>query len=194
VSAQHAAPIPSDDEDLRAIGSRIEQLLEELTVVAPPGVHRRVEELVGLVTDLHGAGLARVLTIAADEPTVLRRVLADDLLASLLVVHGLHPEDLETRVAAAIESVRPYLHSHGGDVEIVEVDAATGVVRLRAVGSCDGCPSSAVTLEKTVRSAVEAAAPEIARLEVDGLEPAAPVVPPAPVQLGRKPEVAVGAG
>jgi Fe-S cluster biogenesis protein NfuA len=181
--------VSADDEDLRAIGSRIEQLLDELTVVAPPGVHRRVEELVGLITDLHGAGLARVLTLAADQPELVHRIMADDLIASLLVVHGLHPEDLETRVAAAIESVRPYLHSHGGDVEIVDVDASSGVVRLRAVGSCDGCPSSAITLEKTVRSAVEAAAPEIARLEVEGLEPAAPVVPPTPVQLGRKPEV-----
>jgi len=188
VSAQHAAPISSEDEDLRAIGSRIEQLLDELAVVAPPGVHRRVEELVGVITDLHGAGLARVLSLAADQPAFLRRVVEDDLIASLLVVHGLHPEDLAARVEAAVESVRPYLHSHGGDVEIVEVDATAGVVRLRAVGSCDGCPSSAVTLEKTVRSAVEAAAPELTRLLVEGLEPAAP---PAPVQLGRKPE-AVG--
>ncbi len=183
----------AEEEDLRAIGNRIEQLLDELKVVAPPGVHRRVEELVGVITDLHGAGLARVLSLAADQPAFLRRVVGDDLLASLLVVHGLHPEDLATRVAAAVESVRPYLHSHGGDVEIMEVDEAAGLVRLRAVGSCDGCPSSAVTLEKTVRSAVEAAAPELVRLEVEGLEPAKPVVPPAPVHLTRKPEVAVGA-
>ena len=191
MSAAQPLAAPHHEEDLRAIGGRIEQLLEELTVVAPPGVHRRVEELVGLVTDLHGAGLARILFLAADQPALLQRVMGDDLVASLLVVHGLHPEDLATRVAAAVESVRPYLHSHGGDVEIIEVDAAAGVVRLRAVGSCDGCPSSAVTLEKTVRSAVEAAAPELARLEVEGLEPAAPAVPPAPVQLSRKPE-AVG--
>lgn len=185
--------VSAEENDLRAVGNRIEQLLDELRVVAPPGVHRRVEELVGLITDLHGAGLARVLELAADQPVLLRRVVEDDLVASLLVVHGLHPEDLETRVAAAVESVRPYLHSHGGDVEIVEVDAAAGLVRLRAVGSCDGCPSSAVTLEKTVRSAVEAAAPELARLEVEGLEAAKPAVPPAPVQLSRKPEAAVGA-
>lgn len=191
MSAAPSTAAPSEEEDLRAIGGRIEQLLDELTVVAPPGVHRRVEELVGLVTDLHGAGLARILVLAADEPALLRRVLEDDLIASLLVVHGLHPEDLATRVEAAVESVRPYLHSHGGDVEVVEVDAVCGVVRLRAVGSCDGCPSSAVTLERTVRSAVEAAAPELARLDVEGLEPVVPVVPPAPVQLSRKPE-AVG--
>jgi len=190
VSAAQGTADAHQEEDLRAVGARIEQLLDELGVVAPPGVHRRVEELAGLITDLHGAGLARVLMLAAGDPAFLRRLVEDDLIASLLVVHGLHPEDLATRVAAAVESVRPYLHSHGGDVEIVEVDVAAGAVRLRAVGSCDGCPSSAVTLERTVRSAVEAVAPELARLEVEGLEPP---VPPAPVQLGRKPQAAVGA-
>ena len=66
--------------------------------------------------------------------------------------------------------MRPYLGSHGGDVELLDV-TADGVVRLRMLGSCDGCPSSAVTLKLAVEGAIEAAAPEITAIEVE--EPAA---------------------
>ena len=62
-------------------------------------------------------------------------------MAGLLLVHGLHPYDVQTRVARALDSVRPYLGSHGGDVELLGVDAE-GVVTLRMLGNCDGCPSS----------------------------------------------------
>jgi Fe-S cluster biogenesis protein NfuA/nitrite reductase/ring-hydroxylating ferredoxin subunit len=68
-------------------------------------------------------------------------------------------------VESALESVRPYLGTHGGDVELLEVNDE-GVVRLRLLGSCDGCPSSSVTLELAVESAVEAAAPEVTSIEV----------------------------
>ncbi len=49
--------------------------------------------------------------------------------------------------SAALDSVRPYLGSHGGDVELLGVDEDAGAVHLRLLGSCDGCPSSAVTLQ-----------------------------------------------
>ena len=104
-----------------------------------------------LVTDLYGAGLERMLEILAEagrlDQVALDALAADDLVASLLLVHGLHPHDVGTRVAAALDSVRPYLGSHGGDVELLGVDA-DGVVRLRLLGSCDGCPSSSVTLPR----------------------------------------------
>ncbi len=91
-------------------------------------------------------------------------------------MHGLHPYPVETRVEAALARVRPYLGSHGGDVELLGVDEA-GVVRLRLLGSCDGCPSSAVTLQLAVEGAVEDAAPEIRGIEVE--TPRKPVGPPA---------------
>ena len=73
------------------------------------------------------------------------RLLNDELLSSLLVLHGLHPRDVADRVSDALEKVRPYLGSHGGDVELISVDEASGVVKLRLGGSCDGCPSSMVS-------------------------------------------------
>lgn len=155
--------------DLRAVGERIGVLLEASSahgVVA----RERSEELVRLVADLYGAGLGRVLDIVYDvgrlDAEVLDALAADDLVASLLMVHGLHPHDVTTRVEKALEQVRPYLGSHGGDVELLGV-GEDGVVRLRLLGSCDGCASSSVTLQLAVEGAVEAAAPEVTGIEVD---------------------------
>ncbi len=158
----------SRSEQLRATGERIDALLDASSsggVVA----RERAEELVRLVADLYGAGLERVLTIVDDagqlDDEVLAALAADDVVASLLLVHGLHPYDVTTRVEQALEGVRPYLGSHGGDVELLEVDE--DIVRLRLLGSCDGCPSSSVTLKLAVEGAIEAAAPEITAIEVD---------------------------
>lgn len=160
---------PDEDPDhLRAAGDRIQTLLD---ASGAGGVlaRERAEGLVRLVADLYGAGLARVLDLLREQglyDQVQAALVDDDLVASLLLVHGLHPQDVTTRVEAALNSVRPYLGSHGGDVELVGV-SADGVVGLRLLGSCDGCPSSSVTLTLAVEEAVRAAAPETTSIEVD---------------------------
>ena len=73
-------------------------------------------------------------------------------MGGLLLLHGLHPLDLEARVRQALDKVRPYLRSHGGNVELLGVDE--GVVRLRLEGSCHGCPSSAATMRQTIEEAI----------------------------------------
>ena len=150
---------------LRATGERIDALLAA-TGSGGAAARERAEELVRLTADLYGAGLERILDIVYDGgglgDEVLAALAADDLVASLLLVHGLHPYDVAQRVEQALDSVRPYLGSHGGDVELVGV-SDEGVVRLRMLGSCDGCPSSSVTLTLAVESAIEAAAPEVSR-------------------------------
>ncbi len=155
--------------DLRATGERIEALLDASSAHGAMA-RERSEELVRLVADLYGAGLERMLDVLYDsghlDAEALDALAADELVASLLLVHGLHPHDIETRVGRALEEVRPYLGSHGGDVELLGISAA-GVVRLRLLGSCDGCASSAVTLKLAVEGAVAAAAPEVTGIEVD---------------------------
>ena len=154
---------------LQATGERINTLLE---ASAAGGVvaRERAEELVRLVADLYGAGLERVLTILHEGghlgDDMLAALAADELVSSLLLVHDLHPYDVHTRVEQALEGVRPYLGSHGGDVELLEV-TENDVVRLRLLGSCDGCASSSVTLKLAVEGAIEAAAPEVAGIEVE---------------------------
>jgi Fe-S cluster biogenesis protein NfuA/nitrite reductase/ring-hydroxylating ferredoxin subunit len=104
----------------------------------------------------------------AGDPGMAERLATDDLVASLLLVHGLHPHDVHRRVSDALDRVRPYLGSHGGDVDLLEVTGDT--VRLAFTGSCKSCPSSAVTLELAVEDAVRAAAPEISSIEVVAAE------------------------
>ena len=95
--------------------------------MASPPVWERVEEIVRSVVQLYGEGLKRIDEIAAADGAAGERLrsqlAADDLVSSLLILHGLHPKDFETRVREALERVRPYLGSHGGDVEITELDA-----------------------------------------------------------------------
>ena len=136
-------------EDLRSTGERIEALLDASAAHGQVARHR-AEELVRLVTDLYGAGLERLLDIVYEsgrlDAEVLDALAADELVASLLLVHDLHPYDVRTRVQRALDGVRPYLGSHGGDVELLGV-SDDGVVHLQLLGSCEGCPSSSVTLE-----------------------------------------------
>jgi Fe-S cluster biogenesis protein NfuA len=92
----------------------------------------------------------------------------DELVASLLVLHDLHPKDTETRVVEALDQVRPYLGSHAGGVELLGIDQG-GVVHLRLEGSCDGCPSSVQTVKLAIERAIEEAAPEVTAVEVENL-------------------------
>lgn len=146
----------------RGAGERIETLLQA-SAGGGPVARDRAEQLVREVVQLYGAALERTVHLA--DSAMVDEMTRDDLISSLLLVHGLHPHDVETRIRTALDSVRPYLGSHGGDVELIEVTG--GVVRLRLLGSCNSCPSSSVTLESAVQDAVTAAAPETSGIEVE---------------------------
>lgn len=157
------------DSHWRSAGERIQTLLDA-SAVGGPVAAARAEQLVREVVDLYGAALSRVVELLDDAAS--ERLAADDLVASLLLVHGLHPHDVTRRVSHALDTVRPYLGSHGGDVRLVDV--SNGVVRLAFSGSCKSCPSSAVTLELAVQDAVRAAAPEVIAIEVATADAAGP--------------------
>lgn len=170
----HEGPKAGTDQ-LRAVGDRIEMLLEA-SAAGGTAARTRAEDLVACVSGLYGAGLERVLDILHEsgrlDESLLDELADDELVSGLLLVHDLHPYDVETRIGRALDSVRPYLGTHGGDVEFLGIDDE-GVVRLRLLGSCDGCPSSSVTLELAVEGAVQAAAPETTRIDVEASAPAA---------------------
>jgi Fe-S cluster biogenesis protein NfuA/nitrite reductase/ring-hydroxylating ferredoxin subunit len=123
-------------------------------------------ELLGELLDLDAEGLARVLDALAAAPALRDSIVADPVVARMLLVHGLHPVGLDDRVARALDRVRPYLASHGGDVELVSLE--DGVARIRLRGSCDGCAASASTLELAIERSLEEEAPDLLGLEVDG--------------------------
>ncbi len=160
---------PENDAQWRAAGDRIQTLLDACAA-SGAAAYERAQQLVREVVGLYGAGLGRIMQLSelSDDPGLAERLATDDLVASLLLVHSLHPHDVHRRVSDALDRVRPYLGSHGGDVDLLEVtDGLDGqTVRLAFTGSCKSCPSSAVTLELAVEDAVRAAAPEISSIEV----------------------------
>ncbi|MGD9620402.1 MAG: NifU family protein [Mycolicibacterium sp.] len=158
----------ASDAQWRSAGDRIQALLDA-SASGGTVARERAERLVREVTDLYGAGLERLMRLAArSAPEVVDALLADDLVASLLLIHGLHPHSVQRRITDALDTVRPYLGSHGGDVHLLDVVGGpeNRIARLQFSGSCKSCPSSAVTLELTVEDAVRAAAPEISSIEV----------------------------
>jgi Fe-S cluster biogenesis protein NfuA/nitrite reductase/ring-hydroxylating ferredoxin subunit len=164
----------------RTAGDRIQTLLDS-SAANGAVAYERAQQLVREVVGLYGAGLERIMELArasgwdsSQAPDFAERLATDDLVASLLLVHGLHPHDVHRRVSDALDRVRPYLGSHGGDVDLLEVtdDPEGARVLLAFKGSCKSCPSSAVTLELAVEDAVRAAAPEISSIEVVAAEPA----------------------
>jgi Fe-S cluster biogenesis protein NfuA len=172
--------------DLTSVGERLELLLEELRLLEPTA-RQRAEECIRLVTELYGAGLNNIMELLVDngDVAVLDRIVSNGLVHNLLVLHGLHPFEIGSRIDVALDKVRPYLASHGGDVEVLVIDEEVGAITIRLLGSCDGCPSSAVTLKTAVEEAIHQAAPEIAHIIVDGwVEPEAPATP---IELGKKP-------
>lgn len=145
------------------IAGRVEALLGEVT---EPRARERVEELVRLLMEFYGAGLARVVELAG--PDVVEKLATDDLVGSLLILHDLHPLDTATRVQRALDKVRPYLGSHAGGVTLLGVDDDM-VLHLRLEGTCDGCPASMVTVKSAIEGAVTEAAPEIVKVDVEGV-------------------------
>src|SRR5262245_59787745 len=97
--------------------------------------------------EVHGAGIERMMDIIFETAgsDLIDQFGADDMVGSLLLLYGLHPLDIETRILQALDKVRPYLRSHGGNVDLIGVD--DGIVHLQLQGSCNGCASSAMTLK-----------------------------------------------
>ena len=154
--------------------------LEELTA----GLDAAGEELAGALMELYGEGLERIMEAVDDETG--RRLAADGVIGSLLLMHGLYPVPLEDRVREALDSVRPYMESHGGNVELLEVEE--GVARIRLEGHCVGCAASTATLELGIRQALEASAPDLEGLEVEGvLDEPTHAAPPGAILLPMAP-------
>jgi len=176
------------DDDVRAAGDRIEELFDRLQGSADPRTLATAEELLRSVSLLYGSGITRIVELAVDrEPALMDAFVADELVASLMLAVGIHPESLASRVEAALERVRPFLGAHGGDVELLGVDDEEGAVRLRLLGSCDGCPSSAVTLRTAVETAILESAPEVVAIVVDQPDPEPAAAAPVAISLSPKP-------
>src|SRR6266516_4082467 len=160
-----------DLQEQQRRAERIEMLIQEVAEFPDPRARATTEELVQALLDMYGEGLAHILELTAQSEAsgyaLIETFTKNDLLSSLFLLHGLHPVDIETRIARALVDVRPYLKSHGGNVELVKVE--NGVAYLRLEGSCHGCPSSTITLKLAIEEAIYKAAPDLDGLQVEGV-------------------------
>jgi Fe-S cluster biogenesis protein NfuA/nitrite reductase/ring-hydroxylating ferredoxin subunit len=147
--------------DAQGLVAEVERRLEQVESLGDPAAQDAATGIVQALLELYGAGLERIVQAvsAVDDGQLAQALAADELVAHLLMLHGLHPVALRDRVLAALDEVRPYLESHGGDVQLLDIGAST--VRLRLQGSCSGCPSSAMTLKLAIEDGIRKAAPEI---------------------------------
>lgn len=137
------------------------------------------------VEAFHRDPLVHIVTTLKADPAgkaLLFELVDDPGVRAVLGLHGIIRPDPITRGRAALESVRPYLQSHGGDVELVRIEAGAAYVRLQ--GSCNGCSMSAVTLREGVEEALVSGVDEVDRIEVLDDEPTAAFIPLGSV--GRK--------
>ncbi len=151
--------------EFRLQTERVEKLAAKLQSAGDPEIRATALDLVQSVIELHGTALEHMIDCISQTPggeAALDAAVNDDMVASMLLLHGLHPDDIETRVLRGIDKVRPYLQSHGGDVELASVLA--GIVRLVLRGTCGSCPSSSLTLKNAVEDALFEAAPDIVEI------------------------------
>jgi Fe-S cluster biogenesis protein NfuA/nitrite reductase/ring-hydroxylating ferredoxin subunit len=162
-------------EEAQQLVERVQELQARLESSADSPSRDLAEELTSAVVQMYGAGLERIvasLTAAGPEGERIASSLAgDSLVATLLLIHDLHPVPLEQRVQAALDLVRPYMESHGGNVELLSIEH--GLARIHLRGSCSDCSASSVTLELAVKQALEDMAPDLLGLEVEGVAPQA---------------------
>jgi Fe-S cluster biogenesis protein NfuA/nitrite reductase/ring-hydroxylating ferredoxin subunit len=157
------------DAEARDRVAKLEALLEDVESLEDPVARDKATAVVQALVELYGAGLERIVSEIAERDgggELADAMAGDELVSHLLLLHDLHPVPLEARVLGALEEVRPYLESHGGDVELLGVE--DGVVRLRMEGTCSGCPSSSATLKLAIEEAIHKAAPDVDAVEAEG--------------------------
>jgi Fe-S cluster biogenesis protein NfuA len=161
-----------DDKDFQQKVQRIGELVGELENIADPEARTSAKALVQLLLDLHATGLERVMEIVAQNGDAGQQVIdslgRDPLVSSLLVLYNLHPLDLETRVAQAVETVRPKVRKAGGELELL--GNRDGVVRLNLQVTGRACASTAKTLKAMVEDALCESAPDVSHVVIEGLE------------------------
>src|SRR5262245_30147467 len=161
--------VGSMDVELKERMRKIEVLAGRLKMEADTETRACALELLQELMEFHAAGLDRLMEIVAGSDagwSIIGIFGRDEIVSQLLLLHGLHPVDLQTRVVDALDKVRPYLLSHRGNVELIEIQG--GTVRLRLIGSCNGCPSSSVTLRTAIEKAIHDAAPDVVSIECEG--------------------------
>lgn len=175
------------DSSLATLGPLLDRLEELLSAVEEldAGVRDCLFELLDGVDAVHRLAITRLADALGQD---LRRLRQEDAAIDwLFEAYGVGVDDVQA-ASSALEQVRPYLHEHGGEVEVLSVQH--GVVRVHLLGACSGCTSAAQTLRHGVEEALRENLPGFVSMEVEPDDEAAPHPPPAQVLLQITPRPA----
>jgi acetolactate synthase small subunit len=150
---------------------RLETLIETLEGVKDADARRVARELMEATLDLHGLALAKVLTIcqsAEDGDGLIRRLIADEYVSAVALLHGLHPQNAEARLQSKIAAMRPHWGVRGFRVDVVDVDRTTA--RVHVSFSDDVIRANIDVVTREVEQTLTEVAPDLDRIIVEGLE------------------------
>jgi len=163
----------SEEKEFQRRIQRIGALVGEIEEIPDPVVRASTTQLVRLVMEFHGTGLDRVLEILVKSGDhgmkMIEELGRDPVVSSLLVLYGLHPDDLKTRVAKAITRLEPKLRRDGALIQLLSV-SEDGAVQIRVTAGEHSCGSTAQALRATVEDEIYEAAPDLTALSIEGLE------------------------
>jgi Fe-S cluster biogenesis protein NfuA len=149
----------------------IDKMVRALEDAKDPVLRANAKDLVQALMALHGACLERMLEVvghsAESGKSIIDTFARDGVVKSVLLLYGLHPVDVKTRVLEALEKMRPSMRLHAGTVSFVGIDEE-GMVTLRMEGKSEGCGSSASALKQAVEQAIHEAAPDISGIIMEG--------------------------
>ncbi len=157
---------------------KIEQLVRRAESLSDPAARGVAVDLLQAVLDFHSAGLERVMETLADSgapgQAIIERIAADDLTSSLLLLHDLHPDDLETRIGRAVEKLQTVFSSLGAKLSLIAVEPPNVRLQFDSPRTWSGAP-----VKSSIENAIFQAAPEISSILIEGLKetPAANFVP-----------------
>jgi len=162
----------ADSREFQQRIQRISDLVRQFEGERDPALRASAKELIQLLMELHGTGLEKIMEIAFESgengPRIVDDLGRDPLVSSLLILYGLHPETIESRVSKALEGVGPKLRKHESAVELLGMEA--GAVRLRIEVGEHSCGSTAKTVQAIVEQAIYDSAPDVASLTIEGAD------------------------
>ena len=158
------------DREVQERVRRIEALVHQCDAIPDAKLRHNVQELLQAVMELHGAALDRLMTLVNDRetnaPGLIDALANDELVGNLLILHGLHPADLQTRVERALAGIEGILRGYGAHAEILGVPG--DAIRLQVWGVTSA--AVARSTRAAIEEAINQAAPDAASLAILGLE------------------------
>ncbi len=162
----------AEDRDFQKRVQRIGELVGELDMVTDPAARAACKGLVQSLMELHGQALERILEVVFQSSNSGEQLIdelgQDSLVSSLMILYGLHPEELQVRVERKLQQIGSKLYKMGAEARLVSVNG--GVICLHAHIEGHACGSTAKTVRATLEEAMYEAAPDLDSLVIEGLE------------------------